>query len=731
MADVMEDNKDCSACNPPEPEFNKKLIIFCGFITALVAYLILCFFLFILPKTIYIFYSCATGLGIGTAISYGINRENFINRRILFVLVILSSLLAFLMFQTPYMTISGNHTLYLHLGEYLFKMLISPIPLFFSLLVFTGTGVFIFYSQRNIKKKILFILTVLYIFSAFLTCNLIFIKSSDFIEPIDNKTLFYTMELFVVPAAVYILYNCLLAFGIRRLISYRIEKNVSISKKFIIQLICLSLLTAYVFFTFYPYVNNMIFRFDKGKTGFGDFLFCICSSAAQQPFSLYGDAFCMCEEDRTVTFRFFVSLLISIYENVTFGKIPREIIIILINLQAWIFEFLIAFFCAWQFIIFTCPWLSVEGLLSPVKRCYLFFMRKPGIQKIIFFSLLLIFFVKIITNTIWYFTARPAIVSQITSACEAGDLITAKDLLGKYPCLINVKDKNGYNPLHCASSKGRVEVVKFLISKGADVNNKTDDAHGGRVPLELAAWAGPKEVAELLISRGADVNARSDMGTPLGTAALHGNRDIVELLLDKGADIKKSGEWSVFSYALYSGSIETIDLLISRGIDVNMKDSYGTTPLQDAAKNGKKEVVEFLLSKGADINAESKESRSVLHYAVWGGSIEIMDLFISGGIDINIKDSHGVTPLHDAVKRKKEEIVNFLLSKDANVNIKDNQGNTPLHYAVENRDENLTELLISQGADINSRNNDGKTPLSMAKGCEFLTRILLENGARE
>jgi ankyrin repeat protein len=68
--------------------------------------------------------------------------------------------------------------------------------------------------------------------------------------------------------------------------------------------------------------------------------------------------------------------------------------------------------------------------------------------------------------------------------------------------------------LFTAAYYGHKEIVELLISKGADVNAKTDK--GGSTPLHTAD---NKEIAELLIAEGADVNAKNDGGkTPLDYA---------------------------------------------------------------------------------------------------------------------------------------------------------------------------------------------------------------------
>jgi ankyrin repeat protein len=100
---------------------------------------------------------------------------------------------------------------------------------------------------------------------------------------------------------------------------------------------------------------------------------------------------------------------------------------------------------------------------------------------------------------------------------------------------VNAKTQNGWTPLHEAVCKMdcleacaddlfiehgvNIEVAKFLVSKGADINATN---HAGWAPLHSAAQIGNVEVIKFLVSNGADVNAKNNCGkTPLDVA----NRD--------------------------------------------------------------------------------------------------------------------------------------------------------------------------------------------------------------
>ena len=96
-------------------------------------------------------------------------------------------------------------------------------------------------------------------------------------------------------------------------------------------------------------------------------------------------------------------------------------------------------------------------------------------------------------------------------------------------------DNDGYTPLIYQSNDGRVDIVKYLLEKGADVNAKNNN---GYTALHCARTF---QVAKTLVEHGADIEAVSNdfyTRTPLILQSTLGNVDIVKYLLSVGANKK-------------------------------------------------------------------------------------------------------------------------------------------------------------------------------------------------
>jgi hypothetical protein len=98
----------------------------------------------------------------------------------------------------------------------------------------------------------------------------------------------------------------------------------------------------------------------------------------------------------------------------------------------------------------------------------------------------------------------------------------------------NAGENSGYVPLMTAIEKRDIEMAKALLDAGAHVNNQKD----GETPLILAARQGCGEIVKLLVEKGADVNAQlRDGNTALHLAAVHGYANLALYLVEKGANV--------------------------------------------------------------------------------------------------------------------------------------------------------------------------------------------------
>ena len=213
------------------------------------------------------------------------------------------------------------------------------------------------------------------------------------------------------------------------------------------------------------------------------------------------------------------------------------------------------------------------------------------------------------------------------------------------------------------AGQGNLTVVKYLLSKGTDVNAKPKELDGF-TPLHSAAMNGYLEVAKFLVGKGADVNAKSSSGlTPILLAASGGHLDVVKFLVEKGVSVK--GNEAVHA-AMLSKNWDNIDevvrYIISQGGDANTKDENGETPLFRAVLLEHIEDVKFFISKGADVNAKDNYGRTPLHKTQFSKNIDTAKFLVSKGADISANSNTGKTPIDAAKEENNTVIVEYLSS---------------------------------------------------------------------
>lgn len=286
-------------------------------------------------------------------------------------------------------------------------------------------------------------------------------------------------------------------------------------------------------------------------------------------------------------------------------------------------------------------------------------------------------------------------------------------------------------PLYYASLLGLLDIVKQLHSDGLNVNAK-----GGRygTALQAAAIKGHFDTVKFLIDNGADVSVYAGQYSyAICAAGWGGHLDIIKLLIESGADLESEDgpdKYRLIHYGSYNP--QTMRICLDHCPDIEARDSRGRTALYWTGISGYLESAQMLIDAGADINAEIEDWGSPLYAAVKNNHFDVVKLLLDRGARVDIKCTNAMTCLHQAVLNSREDIVKILLEHGAEVDALYYKGSTPLRLASGFPGHlPSAELLLQHGADVNHADNGGWTPLhvSTAAGHKALVKLYLEHGA--
>lgn len=200
--------------------------------------------------------------------------------------------------------------------------------------------------------------------------------------------------------------------------------------------------------------------------------------------------------------------------------------------------------------------------------------------------------------------------NQVNFACRHGELEKVVALVNKWQQM--------HLEMLCvkASRRGYLDIVRFFIRKGANLEFRNSDA------LCSAAENGHYAVVEYLVRKGARINAAHDYA--FRWAAINGYLEIVVLLVSKGADIHAFQDHALREAAA-RGRTDVVIYLCSRGADIHALDDEA---IKNAAEMGNTEIVHHLLLQGAN-------GAAALVCAAACGQLAVVEMLISIPVDLS------------------------------------------------------------------------------------------------
>jgi ankyrin repeat protein len=294
-------------------------------------------------------------------------------------------------------------------------------------------------------------------------------------------------------------------------------------------------------------------------------------------------------------------------------------------------------------------------------------------------------------------------VQAFLNLVGTGRIDDVRRVLAAAPQMVNAVGPHPFwggrpQALHVAIESKRRDLFDLLLESGADVNGSNDE-YDHWSPLMLATEEGRGDMRDDLIQRGATVG--------LLEALLLGDDASAEKWLRPGASALPAFAPNVGSILNFARTAWAIDRLIELGAPTDIKDRWGSTPIESLSRRGAagQLLVRHMVARG--IPAAPEEYARLGDQTTLAALIEndrtsaVSDMVMMGAVDFG----------HHA-------LVRWLLAHGGNVNARANARarQTALHSAAWNGDLPMATLLVEAGADLRARDGEHQgTPLDWAR----------------
>ncbi|KAH8428145.1 ankyrin repeat domain-containing protein [Aspergillus melleus] len=281
-----------------------------------------------------------------------------------------------------------------------------------------------------------------------------------------------------------------------------------------------------------------------------------------------------------------------------------------------------------------------------------------------------------------------------------------------------------------AAQLGSLESIKLLLDTNPPhVRNHMDWA------LRSAIRGNDLEKTKLLLDYGADPNTKDYRGRSVLREAI-GGKEIFKMLLDYGATLESAhekAENNILVQVIESGDIGLLEILLERGVQLQLPRRTGTTLLKSGVRGGEK-MMQFLFDHGLSIPAPCKMVDQCMGIAARAGQQAVLQFFLDRGscLDSGERCAKLLETASDGQGGNPSATLDLLLRYGADLEAKNRCGEPALWCHVRGGHDKAVQLLLNKGADPLSRNRRSECLLKVAaqSGNSVVVRSLLQAIAR-
>jgi ankyrin repeat protein len=332
-----------------------------------------------------------------------------------------------------------------------------------------------------------------------------------------------------------------------------------------------------------------------------------------------------------------------------------------------------------------------------------------------------------------YAIERGAVV-DVHAAARLGLIEKLRELISSDPEAVHARGGDGQTPLHFA---GTVEVAKYLVAHGADIN--TRDVDHESTPAQYMV-RDRQDVARYLVQCGC--------GTDILMAAALGDIDLVRQHLDGDpACIRTSVSEQCFPkrnphaggiiYIWTLGQNKTAHMIAREFghqdiFGLLMERSPDELKLAQACELGDENLFKTLLASRPNlVQTLSDDDRRKLPNAAQNNNTEAVRLMLAAGWPTDARGKHGGTALHWAAFHGNAEMSKVILRYDPPLELTDRDyEGTPLGWAIHGSENGWYCRTGNYAGTVEALLKAGAKPPETLKGTEAVQEVLRRFGSR-
>eukprot|EP01132_Coremiostelium_polycephalum_P008008 gene8008-9853_t len=297
----------------------------------------------------------------------------------------------------------------------------------------------------------------------------------------------------------------------------------------------------------------------------------------------------------------------------------------------------------------------------------------------------------------YYFEQIPLLI-----ACYNNNIPSLKKMILSGTDMNYQCKKRGWTPMMLAAQQGHIEILDLLLElKNIDCNIQSSE---GNTALFIACSHSRRDIVRNLLSRGANPNIVNKQGvSPLMMASALGDQEIVLLLLQSNSNINITDQkgYTALMYSQIYGY---------------KSPEYDGKKISGEMIEQRRSIIHLLLRYGSKIDTISKDEWSPLKLAIKHGPIDLVEYIIdreeNSYLDI---DSNNWTPLKIAIRYAPIETIELLLRKGCPVYDNSSQPYSGILLAIQIRNVNVFIKLFENLCQQQYHRNEVVTPQIIKK----------------